>query len=118
MSKEVKETVRSYPAPWKGELLLICRKCQKKLKHHGQKNGVSKLSRALKKRFRHDENAATLHVLQVPCLKMCPKGGVTVCTQRQLARRECSIVRSNADVDALYRQHRGSTLDHVQGEAG
>ncbi len=112
------EALRNYPAPWKGELLLVCRKCQKKLKHDGQKNGISKLSKALKKRARHDENAVRLHVLQVPCMKMCPKGGVTVCTQRQLGRGECSIVRSRSDVDALYQQYRGSTLDHVQGKAG
>jgi hypothetical protein len=129
MSKKVEERsngpaeprqgiVRSYPAPWKGELLLVCRKCQKKLKHEGKKNGISKLNKALKRRARHDENAATLYVLQVPCLKMCPRGGVTVCTQRQLGRGECSIVRSSADIDALYQQYRSSTLDHVQGEAG
>jgi hypothetical protein len=110
--------VRSYQAPWKGELLLVCRKCQKKLKHDGKKNGISKLSKALKKRARHDENAPRLHVLEVPCLKMCPEGGITICTQRQLGRGECSIVRSKADVDALYRQYQGSTLNHVQREAG
>ena len=110
--------VRSYQAPWKGELLLVCRKCQKKLKHDGKKNGISKLSKALKRRARHDENAPRLHVLEVPCLKMCPEGGITICTQRQLGRGECSIVRSKADVDALYRQYQGSTLDDLQREAG
>ena len=126
MSKKIKDkaaearpgAVRSYPGPWKGELLLACRKCQKKLKHDGEKNGISKLSKALKKHARHDENIPRLHVLDVPCLKMCPEGAVTVCTQRQLARGECSIVRSLADVDALYQQNHGSTLDDVQGEAG
>ena len=126
MSKKIEDSpaearpgaVRSYPAPWKGELLLICRKCQKKLKHDGKKNGISKLSKTLKKRARHDENSPRLHVLEVPCLKMCPEGGITVCTQRQLGRGECSIVRSRDDVDALYQQYQGSTLDHVQGEAG
>jgi hypothetical protein len=39
----------------------------------------------------------------VPCLKMCPKGGVTVCTQAQLALGECSIVRTKEDVEALLR---------------
>jgi hypothetical protein len=110
--------VRSYQAPWKGELLLVCRKCQKKLKHNGKKNGISKLSKALKKRARHDENAPRLHVIQVPCLKMCPEGGITICTQHQLMRGQCSIVRSSADIDSLYRQYQGSTLNHIQGEAG
>jgi hypothetical protein len=119
MSKKVETlpgVLRSYRAPWKGELLLVCRKCQKKLKH--EKNGLAKLRKALKKRARHDENGPRFHVLEVPCLKMCPEGGITVCTQRQVGRGECSIVRSSADIDALYQQHQGSTLDHVQGEAG
>jgi hypothetical protein len=110
--------VRSYQGPWKGELLLVCRKCQKKLKHDGKKNGIAKLSKALKKRARHDENAPRLHVIEVTCLKMCPEGGITICTQRQLGRGECSIVRSKADVDMLYQQYQGSTLNDVQGEAG
>lgn len=126
MSKKIKDSpaeprqgaMRSYPAPWKGELLLVCRKCQKKLKQDGKKSGISKLSKALKKRARRDENAPRLHVIEVACLKMCPEGGITVCTQRQLGRGECSIVRSRDDVDALYQLYQDSTLDHVQGEAG
>jgi predicted metal-binding protein len=103
MSEEIVgwEEVRSYPAPWKGQLLLVCRKCQRKLKHSGKKNGLAKLAKGLKKRARHDEDGPKLHVIQVPCLKMCPKGGVTVCTQGQLARGECSIVRTAKDVEAL-----------------
>jgi hypothetical protein len=116
MSKAIEESlsngaghsqgVRTYGAPWKGQLLLVCRKCQKKLKHGGKKQSVSKLSKALKKRARDDENAPKLHVIEVSCLNLCPKGGVTVCTQRQLADGECSIVRSRADVDALYEQQK------------
>jgi predicted metal-binding protein len=103
MSKEIvtEEVVRSYRAPWKGQLVLVCRKCQKKLKHSGKKNGIAKLGKGLKKRARHDEDGLKLHVIEVPCLKLCPKGGVTVCTQRQLGRGECSIVRTAADVDVL-----------------
>jgi predicted metal-binding protein len=92
MSEEI--AVRSYRAPWKGQLLLVCRKCQRKLKHSGKKNGIAKLAKGLKKHSR-------LHVIQVPCLKMCPKGGVTVCTQGQLACGECSVVRTKKDVEAL-----------------
>jgi predicted metal-binding protein len=92
--------VRSYPAPWEGQLLLICRKCQKKLKHSGNKK-MAGLAKRLKKQGRHHEHGVHLHVIQVPCLKMCPKGGVTVCTQAALARGECSIVRTQEDVEAL-----------------
>ena len=98
MSEEI---VKSYRAPWKGQLVLVCRKCQRKLKHSGRKNGIAKLAKELKKRARRDEDGPRLHVIQVPCLKMCPKGGVTVCTQNQLARGECSIVRTIEDMEAL-----------------
>jgi predicted metal-binding protein len=103
MSEEIDslEEVRSYRAPWKGQLVLVCRKCQGKLKHSGKKSGLAKLAKSLKKRSRRDESGLKLHVIQVPCLKMCPKGAVTVCTQGQLARGECSIVRTAEDVEAL-----------------
>jgi predicted metal-binding protein len=93
--------MRSYRAPWKGKLILVCKKCQRKLKHAGKKTGVAKLSKALKKRAKRDPDGLKLHVIEVPCLKLCPKGGVTVCTQRQLGRGECSIIRTGADLDAL-----------------
>ena len=98
--------VRTYPAPWKGQLVLVCRKCQNKLKHGGKKNGLAKLKKALKKRGRQDEDGLRLHVVDVSCLKLCPKGGVTVCTQQQLKDEECSFMRTSADVKALLLQCR------------
>ena len=94
-------TLQAYPIPWGGQVVLACRKCQKKLK---RSDGVAKLSKALKKRARRDEDGLKLRVIEVSCLKMCPKGGVTVCTQAQLGRNECSIVRNRADVDSLYQK--------------
>jgi hypothetical protein len=44
--------------------------------------------------------------VDVSCLKLCPKGGVTVCTQQQLKDEECSIMRTSADVEALLLQCR------------
>jgi hypothetical protein len=98
---ESQALVRTYPAPWKGQLVMVCRKCQNKLKRGGKKNGLAKLKKALKKRARQDEDGLRLHVVDVSCLKMCPKGGVTVCTQQQLKGGECSIMRTRADVKAL-----------------
>ncbi len=89
--------------PWKGQIVLVCRKCQKKL-HGGKKNKIAKLGKVLKKQGRQEEDAPRLRVIQVSCLNVCPKGGVTVCTQSQLARNECCIVRTPADLDALIRQ--------------
>jgi hypothetical protein len=80
--------------------VLACGKCQKKMK----RSWGAKLSKALKKRAKRDENGLRLSVVEVDCLKMCPKDGITVCTQGQLGRNECSIVRTRADVDSLYEQ--------------
>lgn len=101
---EGRGAVRSYRAPWKGQLVLVCRKCQRKLKHDGKKSGLAKLSKALRKRSRREEDGPALYVVDVSCLNLCPRGGVTVCTVRQLARKQCSIVRTRADVDALLEQ--------------
>src|ERR1700678_810058 len=38
-------SLRSYRGPWKGQLVLVCRKCQKKIKHSGTKNKLAKLSK-------------------------------------------------------------------------
>jgi hypothetical protein len=96
--------MQSYRIPWKGQVVLACGKCQKKLKRGKKKDRGSKLSKALKRRTQRDEDGLKLRVIEVACLKMCPKGGITVCTQGQLGRNECSIVRTRADVDSLYEQ--------------
>ncbi len=94
---------------------MVCRKCQAKLKHGGKKNGLAKLKKVLKRRARQDEQGPRLHVVDVSCLKMCPKGGVTVCTQQQLEHDECSIMRTRADVDALLLQYREASAGPEQG---
>jgi hypothetical protein len=76
------------------------------LKHAGKKNQLAKLKKVLKKRARQDEDGLRLYIADVSCLKMCPKGGVTVCTPRQLEDGGCSIMRTGADVDALLLQCR------------
>jgi predicted metal-binding protein len=103
------QLLRSYQGAWKGELVLICSKCQKKVKHKGGNKKLAKLGKTLRKRAsRH----AGLEIAprEVACLKMCPKDGVTVCTSTQAARHECSIVRSVSDLDSL--------LDRCASEQG
>ena len=97
-------TLRTLPVPWKGTLLLACRKCQKKLRRSAPTSEAANLKKALK--LRRNGDAPRVRVLQVPCLKLCPKGAVTVCTQPQLAHGLCSIVRNSADLDALSSQCR------------
>jgi hypothetical protein len=91
--------LRNYRAPWKGQIVLVCRKCQKKLKHGGKKKGIAKLGKELRKRTRHNEEALQLRVIEVSCLKLCP--------QQQLGRNQCCIVRTPEDIDALL----GQTLE-------
>lgn len=93
------EALRAYKAPWKGRLVLVCRKCRKKLKEDGKKSKSAKLVRKIAKLAQRSD--APLHIVDVPCLKLCPKGGVTVCTAEQVAKNECSIVRSKHDLRAL-----------------
>jgi predicted metal-binding protein len=101
---QLESSLRRYAGPWKGQLVLACRKCQKKLKHSGTKNKLANLSKVLKKRARRQKSGAEIDTVGVSCLGMCPKGGITVCTGQLLARHECLIVRSQDDVDALIEQ--------------
>jgi hypothetical protein len=106
------KSVRGYRAPWKGQLVLACRKCQKKLKRSGKKNWLAKLTKTLRKRARQNGDELRLHIIDVSCLKLCPKDGITLCTQAQIARQECSIVRTKADVDSLLDQFKVQTSQH------
>jgi hypothetical protein len=96
--------LRSYAGPWKGQLVLACGKCRRRLRGRDAEDAVLKLKKSLKRRSKRDLGGVPLRVVEVGCLKMCPKDGVTVCTQAQIGRGECSVVRTAADVDALYAQ--------------
>jgi hypothetical protein len=85
----------SYKGRWKGELLLACAKCQRKLRKHEDPAGLSKLKKLLK----HAQ--PKLFVVNIACLDVCPKGGVTVCSAAQVARGEFSILRTPEDVDRM-----------------
>ena len=108
------EVLRSYNLPLRGEILLVCGKCQRKLKHGYDPANLGSLKKLLKKQGKQDD--FRIRLLKVPCLKMCPKGGVTVCTPSQVARHECSIIRSTDDVTALYKQCRADSLANESGE--
>jgi predicted metal-binding protein len=96
--------LRSYPARWKGLPLLVCSKCQRKLK--GSAGHPLKLKKALKKLAKNDSEQTKLHVISVPCMKLCPKGGITVCTQEQFGETPpmVTILYTEDDVAGLYEQ--------------
>ena len=43
-------------------------------------------------------------MLKTQCLKVCPKGGVTVLTQAQVGLGRFAILQTGADIDALYEE--------------
>jgi hypothetical protein len=98
--------LRIYRTPWKGELVLACRKCQRKMKKHGGDGALRKVKRWFKKRARQDPEGPAIHVIDVACVKLCPKGGVTVFAQKQLAHHPpgVCIARTEEDLEAFYQQ--------------
>jgi hypothetical protein len=103
------DALRTYAAPWDGELVLACTKCRRKLKKKGGgAKALSNLKKWFKARSTLDEFAPNVRIVGIDCVKVCPKGGVTVTRQHQLCDegREVSILRSKADLEALYRSLR------------
>ena len=112
---QVGEPVRlkSYKGPWKGQLLLACGKCQRKLRDDDE-HGLAKLKKALKQRSKKDAAGVPFVVIRTQCLKVCPKRGVAVCTQAQVGSGRCSIVRTGADLDALYAECKADALSEAR----
>ena len=99
--------LKSFRGPWirrERQLLLACKKCQRKLKDDGDSSGLSKLKKLLKKRSKAAGFGGKLVVIETKCLKVCPRAGVAVCTQAQVGAGLGSIVRSVGDVDLLLAQ--------------
>lgn len=94
-------TLRLYRTPWKGEVLFACRKCQRKMKKHGGPPALARLKSWFKKRGKH---GTPVRVIDVPCVDLCPKGGVTVFTPQQLAQQPpgVAIAWSERDLETLY----------------
>lgn len=90
---------KTYPVTWSGELLLACRKCQKKLKGDLGRKDLAHLKKTVKQHNReHPERK--LHVVGVSCMDLCPKDGVTVCVpQRSPVRLQ--ILRSAQELRTL-----------------
>jgi predicted metal-binding protein len=70
------KTVRETPAKW-DEVLLVCRKCGKKLDGGFGDDRSSRLDRILRKALKQVDRSR-VKLVSVSCLKVCPKGAVTV----------------------------------------
>jgi hypothetical protein len=96
----MKDNVKSYPVPWQGQLILASRKCQKKLKGDLTLPVLAKLKKTIKRRNMERPDLA-LHIINVPCMDLCPKDGVTVCyPARDLSR--LIVLRSVEDIEMLF----------------
>ena len=89
--------LKTHPPTWAGELLLACRKCQKKLKHEDR--GLSRLKKTVKRRNKGSPGRE-LRVVNVPCMDVCPKGGVTVCLLERSPVR-LAVLRDVGDLERL-----------------
>jgi predicted metal-binding protein len=96
----MKDNAKTYPAPWQGQLILACRKCQKKLKGDPDLRALAKLKKTVKRQNKeHPEQI--LHVINVSCMDLCPKDGVTVCDLARSPSR-LMILRSEGDIERLF----------------
>ncbi len=99
--------LRLYPAPWKGEVLFACRKCQRRMKKKDGPEALQKVKRWFKARGRHQkgpEKRTELRVIDMTCIKLCPGDGVTVFSRGHLAHEPAGvcIARSENDLERLY----------------
>lgn len=104
--------IRTRSLPRKTLTLFACSKCRKKLK----RSGAAPLK--LNKLFKHaarNTGSTRVRLVDLPCLKLCPRRAVTACTASQLARSECSILRTPSDAQALYTLATAeATTPHIQ----
>jgi len=80
-------TITANRARWRAAIL-VCRKCQKKLDDRGfGPNGDLRLAKAMTRAVKHSPagrgskmkgRRAPVGIVEVGCLKLCPKQGVTV----------------------------------------
>ena len=65
------------PAPW-GGVVLVCRKCSKKLGGGFGPKGKQPLAKALRTELKDTGRRRAARVVEGGCLSLCPKGAVTV----------------------------------------
>ena len=100
----------SYPPTWHGELLLACRKCQKKLRGDDKVRPLAKLKKTVK-RWNKDHSEHPLHLVNTPCMSLCPKEAVTICLP-QRAPVELRLLHSERDLDRLCAEDVQPTNQH------
>lgn len=104
MKSGVKSGVKSgamseVKAGW-SHVVLVCRKCSKKLDGGFGEGGDERLAKALRRRLgARKGRKGAIGVIEVGCLDVCPKRAVMVVDSRQ--PRQWRVVPAGADVEAL-----------------
>lgn len=65
------------PTPWK-HVIIVCRKCGKKLKGGFGPKRKKRLKSVLREALRDDGRRRDVRVFETACMGVCPKHGVTV----------------------------------------
>ncbi len=71
------EPIAATPTQW-DQVVLVCKKCSKKLHGGFGLDGKETLARALKHALRQAGRRRAMRVIETKCLGLCPKGAVTV----------------------------------------
>ncbi len=69
--------ITTSPTPWT-QVILVCRKCSKKLHGGFGADGDQTLPRALKTELRQTQRRRAVRVIETKCLGLCPKNAVTL----------------------------------------
>jgi predicted metal-binding protein len=94
------KSIKRVKAEWT-EVVLVCRKCSKKLKGGFGDHGDQKLAKALRKAVGEEGKGrkARMSVIEVGCLDVCPKGAVVAL--RASAPKDWAVVPRGTAIDAV-----------------
>jgi predicted metal-binding protein len=88
--------IRSVPTPWR-EIILVCRKCTKKLDGGFGGKREQGLRQALREALRAGgQRRRDVRIMEIGCVGLCPRGAVTA--SRASRPHELLAIRKGADV--------------------
>jgi predicted metal-binding protein len=73
----MQKPIQAVPTSWQ-DVILLCRKCSKKLKGGFGPDQQESLRRALAGELRRSGRRRSVRIIETKCLGQCPKGAVTV----------------------------------------
>ena len=94
------KSIKRVKADW-SEVVLVCRKCSKKLDGGFGEDGDQKLAKALRKAIgaKGKGRKANAAVIEVDCLDVCPKGAVVAV--RASAPKDWAVVPRGASIQSV-----------------